>query len=160
MRIKKLRADEKKIVLSYEKESVPGQLDDYSVTFHDKAVPSFYKSLDNLKGDVVSLCEFRKELEERIKVTGVTFSYDGETDIMGATIVAQVKLKNSTSPLNVATPHKVSELKDGKGNKKALLTEGCVTLLEKVKEECVSYIDGKREQTNLFDKSGKKKPKK
>lgn len=89
---------------------------------------------------------------DRITVHGVSYSYGGETEVMGATIVASMKLEESYQELNIITPHKASAMycPDTPDDEKQLLTGDCIDRLETLVEECELYIRGDRAQGNLF----------
>ena len=154
MRIKKAKVtNERKVLINYEKQSKNGLWDEYSMTCSEQARPGFYGALDTLKIHVIEMCELPEDYLDRIKVKGVSFSYSGERDVMGATISAQMELKDSYPDLNINTPHKASEMYN-EGNEpddKQLLSDDCLDALEHLQAECEAYINGERAQTSLFN---------
>lgn len=151
MRIKKVKAkSDGKIFIVYEVLNSSEKYDENQMTCSDRAQPEFYKSLSNLKGQVIDLCELPKEWKADIEPTGVTFTYSESGESMSATIIAKRTLTKSNSPQNIVTPHK-AQAKEGDGEEAAVvgLPDKCIKLLEKVIEQAKLYIDGKREQASL-----------
>lgn len=152
MRIKSVRlSSENKVSISYQVEREGGSYDEFSMTSSDAPLPSFLEALSELRKHVVDMCELPDTDKEKIVVRGVTFSYGGEDEIMGATIIAQKKLSRSNTDLNINTPHKAAEYYSGNGNgdPKQLLSDDCVDDLNVVMNECEKYIRGKRQQLEL-----------
>jgi len=144
----KLTKDDK-IAIDYEQMN-GNSWDQYSFTCVEKALSSFYKALQDLASYTVEMCELPKDYLSRITVRGVSFSYGGEKEVMGATISARMKLNNSNCGLNLNTPHKASEsYSDGPADEKQLLGTDCVTDLIDLRNECWNYVDGKRAQGKL-----------
>jgi len=157
MRIKKVKVmSDEKICLSYETKNTNGKISEYTLVSGEKATPSFYKTLQELRESVIEICELPGD-KDMIKVSGVSFSFAGDNDTMGAVITAQRKLNNSNTPLNLNTPHKAVEpYGEGKAaDAKQLLPDECINILNELISESEAYIEGKREQTNLFDKDKK-----
>lgn len=153
MRIKKAKVTkENKVLLVYEQRSKTGGWDEYSLTCSEEAKPSFYRAMDDLKVDVIEMCELPESYLERIKVRGVSFSYGGECDVMGATISAAMELKDSYPNLNINTPHKASQMySEAPPDEMQLLSSDCIGRLDDLKTECQAYIKGERAQTKLFE---------
>ena len=152
-RMKKVKiTKEGKINIIYEKQ-MKSTWDEYSFICSERAKPSFYESFDKLLPYVIELCELPDEYKQRITVKSISFSYGGESEVMGATITAAMELEHSNTPLNLNTPHKPSEPYNS-AQEEALpdqcLTDDCVTALYKLCDEANLYIDGEREQTKLF----------
>ena len=111
MRIKRVKITaENKILMVYEQPTRFGGWDEYSMTCSETARPEFYKAFEALAPEVVDMCELPDEYLPRIKIRGVSFSYGGEKEIMGATICASMDLKRSYPKLNINTPHKASAM--------------------------------------------------
>ena len=153
LRIRKVKlTKEKKIMMVYEKK-VSMFWDEYQFTSSEDAMPDFYNALFALREHVVEMCELPDSYLDRITVKGVSYSYGGEEEVMGATISASMKLNKSNCDLNVNTPHKSSEpyAKDCPEDENQLLSYECVECLNALANECESYINGKRAQGNLFE---------
>ena len=151
MRFKKIKVtSDEKISIQYEVQR-DTLFDEFSFTTLDKALPTFHEALQALKEDVREMCELPEEYQERIFVKGVSFSYGGENEVMGATIIAQMHLKESNVPLNLCTPYKASEpYSDGGVDPKTLLSDDCVKRLWDLTEEAKNFVQGVRAQGNLF----------
>lgn len=155
MRIRKVKItkyDQISIVF----EDGPDNRDEYSLTCRDKARPEFYEALDALREHVIEMCELPEEYLDRITVKGVTFSYGGEFETMGATISASMELENSYQDLNINTPHKASAMycPTTPDDPNQLLSGDCIEALEALQYECEAYIKGDREQGSLFSEAG------
>jgi hypothetical protein len=148
MRIKKVKVKDGKMYIEYQMK-VKKQWDDFTLHCMDKARPEYDKALDGLKKHVVEMCELPKDYINRITVKGVSFSYGGDKEVMGAVITATMVLKNTNCPLNINTPHKASDLYGDEGDESQLLTGFCVRALEAVQAEAVAYIKGDRAQLEL-----------
>ena len=111
MRIKKAKVTaENKILMIYEQWSKTGQWDEYQFTCSEEARPEFYKAMEDLRENVIEMCELPENYLERIKVRGVSFRYGGPDETMGATISAAMSLEKSYPNLNINTPHKASAM--------------------------------------------------
>ena len=154
MRPKKIKFTKtNKVNISYEETNKStSSWDEYSLTCADAPRPELLSIMQALKIHVIKMCELPIEYLNRITVTGVTFSYAGENDVMGATITAQMQLEFSNCDLNLNTPHKASESYNinYEADDKQLLSDDCVEALDKLWDEIDLYIKGERAQTNLF----------
>ena len=152
MRIKKAKiTSDKKVAITYEKRSKYGFWDEYSFACSEDARPEFYGSLKALAPHVVEMCELPESYIDRIEVRGVSFSYGGEKEVMGATISAQMILHDSNCNLNLNTPHKASDsYSDAPADEKQLLSDKCIDALNTLCEEVELYINGERAQARLF----------
>jgi hypothetical protein len=152
MRIKKAKVNkDEKITVIYEQQSKTGLWDEYSFTCSEKARPEFYRAMNSLAPHVIEMCELPENYLDRIEVRGVSFSYGGDKQVMGATITAQMKLENSNCNLNLNTPHKASDsYSDSPADEMQLLTTDCISDLDALCKEVELYIKGEREQGRLF----------
>jgi hypothetical protein len=152
MRIKKAKVTgEGRIVMIWEEANIKGGWDEYQLNCRDNARPTFYTRLQDLAQHVIEICELPVELN-RVNVKGVSVSYGGDKEVMGATITAEYKLENSVCGLNLNTPHKASEsYSDAPADPMQLLSDDCIEALEDFYDECYAYISGDRERMSLFD---------
>lgn len=129
-----------------------GNCDEYQFTCRDKARPEFYASLAAMAKHVIEMCELPDDYLGRITVRGVSYSYGGKNDTMGATITAAMELEDSYQALNLVTPHKASAMYNPEtpDDEKQLLTGDCIDALEHLMAECLLYIEGERAQGSLF----------
>ncbi len=152
MRFKKIKlTKEGKVQVEYETKNSKGTTDEYSFSCADEPKVSFKKAMDDLAPDVLEMCELPEDYLNRIRVAGVSFSYGGENEIMGAVIIAQMVLEKSNLSLNLNTPHKIAEFYGETGDKRQLLNPDCVGRLDELIVEASDYVKGIRAQTNLFD---------
>lgn len=142
----------------YQRKSPAGSWNEYSITCAEEAHPALYNALGSLTKYVVELCELPKNYISRIKVKGVSFSYGGENDTMGVTIISTMSLENSNTSLNLITPHKIEAFYSGdSGDPKQLLPDECVDALHVLMQECDEYIKGHRAQGALFSETAESK---
>jgi hypothetical protein len=155
MRFNKIRlTKEGKVNLEYEVKNSKGGWDQFSFSCSDEPKPEFKVALANMADDVIEMAELDEKYLERITVRGVSFSYGGEGEVMGAVIMAQMSLKKSNVPLNLNTPHKPSEPYSEGADKSQVLSTECVERLEALIGEAEEYVHGVRAQGDLF--GGKK----
>lgn len=87
---------------------------------------------------------------DRINVTGVSWSYSESTDVEGACIIFQVDLEECTSPFCGTTPHLPYDQYSEDGNQ-PVMPHGAQDALNALKDEVRRFLDGKRAQGDLFD---------
>ena len=151
MRIKKVRITKySQIHMIYTQGS--DNQDEYSFTCSEKARPEFYTAMKAMAEHVIDMCELPESYLDRITVRGVSYSYGGEAEVMGAVISASMELKESYQPLNLTTPHKASEMYNPEtpDDDMQLLSSDCMKALEALQVECEAYIRGDRAQGSLF----------
>jgi hypothetical protein len=151
MRFKKIKYDKGKIRLEYEVKNKNGGWDEFSLACADEPKPEFQETLQALKEDVIEMCELPEDYLSRIRVTGVSFSYGGDDEIMGATVISQMILHHSNVALNLNTPHKPSAPYSESGDETQLLSDNCIDHLGCLEREAKEYIQGIRVQGNLFN---------
>lgn len=153
MRFQKIKVTkEGKIHIEYEIENSKDGMDEFSMTCSDEPKPEFTSALKDLAQDVLDMCELPEEYITRVIVTGVSFSYGGETEVMGATLIAQMKLHKSNVNLNLITPHKIEEFYSDQGDPAQLLGEECVGRIKELIDQAGDYVRGIRAQGQLFGK--------
>jgi hypothetical protein len=156
IRIKKVRfTKDEKIVLDYEIEGNDGS-DKYRFTSEDPAAPSFYDAMKALASHTTELCELPESYVKRLTMKGVTYTYKGDEEIMGATMAAVMELYHSNSVIALNTPHKPSipydpNAKEPYGD--AALSEACVNALWELARQAELYINGERGEISLFDQN-------
>ena len=154
--IKKVTCKDGKLAVDYETTRIDRQdTDKYRLESYDIPKQSLYEALDRLKADLLSICEFPDDWEDKVHVIGVTFSW--KNDIMGATITGTVALKSSYFPLVVNTPHK-REITDMEQDNLAVFSDGAICNLSALLFEVKKYIEGDRYKTQLdiFEEQQKK----
>lgn len=151
MRIRKVKITKyNQISMVYEQGS--SNQDEYSFTCSEKARPEFYTALANMAEFVLDMCELPESYLERITIRGVSYSYGGDNDTMGAVISASMNLEESYQALNLVTPHKASAMycPDTPDDEKQLLSGDCIEALKALIIECEAYVKGDRAQGSLF----------
>lgn len=153
MRIRKVKiTKENRMSMTYEVMNKRGDWDLYTFVCADTARPEFYVAMASLADHVVEMCELPIDRLEKIKVKGVSFSFGGENDTMGATITAAMELDRSYQDLNINTPHKTVEMynADSPIDSMMILSSDCIKALDILIAECEAYIKGDRAQGSLF----------
>lgn len=135
-----------------------------------KPRPEFEKALQNLKVDVIDMCELSTDYGKSMEVIGVAFSYNEKGVEYGIKIIAIKRMEKSIGTMSIITPYKARYEETPK--KKVEKRKGWDTTHERILpliKEAQKYIDGKRsddaqEQLPLMDgkteQEKKKKPKK
>jgi len=142
---------ENRIEIKYQQKNQTGGWNEFSLSCIEQAEPEFYTALSALAADVVEMCEQPESYIDRIKVRGVSYSYGGDAEVMGATISAGMTLLNSNCPLNMNTPHKASDsYNDGPADEKQLLSGDCFDRLRSLHSLAERYVKGTRAQGDLF----------
>lgn len=159
LRFTKIKANKaEKVTLVYEKFVKDKDWDEYSMTCSERAAPSFYRAIEGLATYLRVICELPAAYLDRVTVTGVSISYAGPQDTMGAVLIGTLRLNNSNCPLNLITPHKSEGPYSGdtdNADPNQLLPQDCATQILKLCAEATEYLNGKRSQMKLFD--GKEK---
>lgn len=147
--IKVKRGKGDRITVSYEVQREDTESwDQFSVSTSDQPRTSFLQAFDELLETALDICELPEEYGEAMKVTGVSFSYGGEMEVMGAVITCQKELATANCPLVVNTPHLPSEDYSEEGNCPTL-DPVSITRLENLGTEAIAYAQGKRAQMEL-----------
>jgi len=151
MRIKKVTYKNEKVSIRFEKANSDSKLDEFSIVSHDKPVGPFIDALQALLPFVLKMVELPTSYKENMEVIGVAFTYAGELDVMGASILASKELEDSDSPFSIVTPHKPSKVDkaNAKGEHQPVLTKACVNALMEVQHQAEQFISGQRLQLTL-----------
>ena len=149
MRIRRVKRTDDKVEVHYEEMNADGGWDELAVKLGAAPAASFEAALAALPAHVVDICELGPGGVERIKVTGVTYSYGGENDVMGASIVVQRSLVCTAAPMCFTTPHKPSAAYTEGGDDSNCLSGECVDALDVLALEAEKYVKGYRAQTEL-----------
>lgn len=155
MQFLKIKKDKKsgRVTLEYQKKKADQTLDEFHFSSFDKPLPEFDTALLNLRKYVMQICEYPVDDDfiTRTTVTGVSFSYGGDADVMGATLIAQLVLKDCNAPLNLNTPHLAEDFYSASGGSdKQLMPDKMATDLYKLMTEAERYLYGERAQGELF----------
>ena len=156
MQFLKIKKDKKtdKVTLEYQKLKTDNSIDEFSFSSFDKPLPEFDTAMLALRKYVLEICEYPVDDDflTRMTVTGVSFSYGGDDGIMGATLIAQLVLKERNAPLNLNTPHLTEDFYSANGgSEKQLMPDGMAIDLEELIAEAERYLSGERAQGELFE---------
>jgi len=120
-----------------------------TLTSKDKPRPEFDQALHRLIPHVIDICELPKPYKQGMEISGVSYSYGGDDETMGATITALKTLAATNAPLVLNTPHKPSAPYSEGADKSNCLTGEAVEHLEGVIIEAEKFINGDRAQGEL-----------
>ncbi len=144
-----------KVTIEYEVPRPGADPDEYAVNCADAPAPGFVAALLALTEHLAEQCELTSIPEDRITVTGVSFSRVDKADALGATITGRMTLLDSLSPLNLNSPHKFDVFPSGgdQGDERQLYTDACRIALIRLMAAAEAYLDGERAQGSLFEPS-------
>jgi hypothetical protein len=143
-----------KILCSFQIKRNVDEYDQYNFTTVDKPAPGLLNQVVLFRKHVLNLCELPETDEEihKLEIKSFSFSWSGEKHIMGCTVCAARKLSASNTPLILNTPHKIEDFHADNGDEKQLLPGSMVNDIYELMLHINSFIDGEREQLNLFRK--------
>lgn len=147
-RITKVKYDGTKIEIRYQQPRNDGEPDEYEIKCRDLPHADFGRAFDALLPYAEEIAELPGMLEGSSRVRGVSLTWS-EDDTMGACITVLKNLDTCRSPLVINTPHLPAVAANDAGAE-FVLPEKCIAALEKVIEEALAYLDGKRAQGSLF----------
>jgi hypothetical protein len=151
MRFLKIKFDGVKVKLEWDVAKKDGEPDLFSLTSTDLPAPEFQTALDNLRIHVEEICEQPKGYLASAEIRGVSFSYAGDDEIMGATISCLKTLKTANSTLVINSPHLPSDDYSGNNPNALTLSLDCVVALRNLQDCAENYVNGIRKQQNLFE---------
>jgi len=115
----------------------------------EKPHPDMDMAMAALVRDVYDILELPADwAPQRMRITGVSFSFSEETNVEGAVISGLVELTTSNAPFCFNTPH-IPFDQYSEGGTAPVMPETAVRNLNVVKEEALAYVEGKRAQLEL-----------
>lgn len=87
--------------------------------------------------------------DNRISVSGISWSLSDETQVEGAVITGLVHLETADSPFSFNTPHMPFE-QYAEGNTAKLMPKDAQDALQELRKEARLFLNGKRNQGDLF----------
>ena len=146
-KVYKLKTGDAELKLKWEEDETG---DVYDVTYHDAARPSLYEALQALVAPCCRYLDLPKTYGDDVIVSGVSFTWTNE--IMGAVVTLQKPLESCDAPLILNTPHgPVAPYAEGGMQ----LPEAMAKALTQVLAEAIDYINGERQQMDLFNEAEK-----
>lgn len=147
-RVTKVKYDGRRVRVEYEipREDEP---DEFVLVCNARPAREFLEALAALRDHVAEICELEVEYMATAEVRGVSYSYAGPDQAMGATITALKTLETARSPLVLNTPH-LASAPMSETDEAPLLSPGAIEALEDLATEALRYVDGHREQADLF----------
>lgn len=112
----------------------------------ERATPEFYIALRKLEQVVKDICEL--DTDKKVSVTGVTYTYIGENQIMGAKIHTKLQIITGET-IDITTPFRYSEHPTNATPDSKVMEHKIEEIFVAVSEACKGYIAGKREQTKM-----------
>lgn len=129
---------------------VKGGHDAYLINTAQPPHPEFLTALGALAPAVLEIAELKGVAEvDDIEVRTVNFSYH-QNDTVGVVITAMRKLKKSSAPMLINTPHKLMEPAENTPTEQ-ILSDETIELLEDLIRETRLFIGGKRAQVDMFE---------
>lgn len=114
-----------------------------------EAAPEFYKAFEAFSPIVTKTVGLPEKLATGIKVDSVSITYSEDkegTENTKYALSCKVKAGHATAVLNVTTQHK-------------FIPEGFEEAMTALVNEAADYVEGKRAQTELFERKSRKKKK-
>jgi len=117
--------------------------------------PDFRKTMEDLEPHVRGILGWPSSYaENRIRISGVSFSFSEKTGVEGAVMSGLVDLDASDSPFSFNTPHLAFAPYCETGSGK-LMPDDAIDALEALRAEALAFLKGKRAQADLFDAPGR-----
>lgn len=111
-------------------------------------------AFDELAGHIREILEWPGNLySNHMTVTGVSWSVSEKTDVEGAVISAQASLEGCNSPFCFNTPFLPFDLYNEDNENQSVMPDGAQDALRALRDEVQAYIDGKRAQGDLFERT-------
>jgi hypothetical protein len=120
---------------------------DHMIDSPDGPLKSFTTAFSNITEDFISILELPKNLIERTKVHTINISYNGEDHNRNVIVSANISIEKTKDSFNVNTP--LRSLDSNEGGKMLELTTA--KRFEILFVEAEKFINGSREQINLFE---------
>jgi len=149
MRFTKIKYVGETVLLNWEKPNKEVANDKMSLTSQQEPRPEFHKALKSLKKDLIKFCEVESLDSKLIEVTGVSFKFTGEFDIMNVVISGIKKHRNSGGVLALNTPLKAAQKSDDAAAD--VLDEKSLVNIKKLIKEAEEYTKGTKLQQSLLD---------
>ena len=152
MRFRKIRFNGAAMELVYIENRPGPKGDDRTTTLTSETLPlpDFTAALQAFGPLVVSLLGLPKGWENELKVVSVGIT-QGQDDRQRVTVHATHDVKGTNSPWNIHTPLLRQPLEDAEEGGVGFYDEEWEQALEDLVTEAVRYINGSRQQTDLFD---------
>lgn len=157
-RFTKVRDTGSVVVLHYTTEPNEQSKDHHEFVSEDRPHPSFAAALQAFKPFAAQLLDFADDYLAAARVVSVTVSRKGAQ--RGATIHVVRPCSRATAPANFHTPHVKEQAaaldEDGEGEAPGddavgVWLPGMDEALDQLEREAVAFINGKREQGDLFE---------
>jgi len=125
---------------------------EHEIKCPDAPKESFDVALQNLKAHALVLCELPNGEIGKISVTGMEIQRKGDHQVIGASLYVTRTLERSSTNMSFSTPLKyVDKVTDGPDKGDVFSKEAAKAVKTMIKE-AEKYVEGKRLQTNAFDK--------
>ena len=120
---------------------------DFTFDHPDDSLLSFSQSLKALREDFLKVLELPNDAKmiERTSLHTISISYKGEDH--NRSVIISGNIATSNGSFNVNSPLQRMDCLEGEG-----LTVETFTKIEKVIQEATKYVNGERQQTEMFEK--------
>lgn len=139
-RIRKVKWDGKRVLIEHEFRNTRKEWDEYSMSCTEAPRPDLVAALDALVPYGREIAELPEDDDPQLRCTGLSCSWSGEDETMGAVIILRKKLRKTEGAVNLVTPYRKADNMDPK----------LVEAIEDVQAAAQDYLDGARAQTDLF----------
>lgn len=143
MDINKIRIGEGKLTIDY-RNKVGETTQDTEITSTERALPSFYDTINLLCPHVVKMCELPDGWKENISIVSVTFKRDD--DLFGVTITAAKTIRASNSPFLIHTPFATEKSPESEASG---IPAAMLRTLRQLEKEAEKFVQGHRAQGKL-----------
>lgn len=164
MRFTKIKNSRLNITLEWETKAGDVDVIKHSMTSYSRPEPEFTEALQAFVGPVMNLLELPSGFDEDLEIIGLSINYEGgweddELPRRGLVVTCLKKLDRAYAPLVLNTPH-LREFMEGDpdGDDNHYLPPEFLSRLHEIQMRARRFIDGKREQGDLFDQAWEEAP--
>lgn len=148
MLIKKVKVTKNDGITVVATHNEDGKSTDISLHSDESPSPTLMVSLKKAIPLAIDICELKKDSD--IKMLGISVSYHGEDQVAGVIMTISKKLADGNTCITINTPLKYLERAGDKTSEASILNTEDAAIIESIMLEGKEYLEGIREQTNLF----------
>lgn len=154
MKPKKIHCTKEKTEITWKVKAETGGWIEKSESSPDPISEDFQKALDDLKPDLLYLCEEVGTDEDLVHVTGCSLSYKGQNESLNVVLTGYKTYKSSSGVMSMNTPLKAAYNNVGEPTaSENLLPDKCLDKVKKLIQLAFEYIDQDPTQVEMvFDK--------
>ena len=142
MKPKRIHCTKEKTEITWKVKAETGGWIEKSESSPDPISEDFQEALDNLKTDLLYLCEESGTDEELVHVTGCSLSYKGQNETLNVVITGYKTYKTSNGAMPMNSPLKAAFKDPGEPTaSENILPDGCLDKVKKLIGLAFEYID-------------------